>query len=310
MTISRREFLTSAVAGTAAMTVSNITGQTPPAAPETAAVAAKSDVFAGKGTAAEILPKIMEKAGGIGRFVKAGSRIMIKPNMSFGNPPEWGTGTSPESVYTLAKMCLDAGAKRVIVCDNTLRDPEECKRATGIGDVVKKLKGTVLYIPKEDSMFVNKTDDRPKQLKTVDVVKEYYQVDAVLSISAAKTHSASGVSMNLKGLMGLIKDRGIFHREYDMDTAIAEQLYYMRPTFSIVDATRALLDNGPAGPGKVVELKTFVAGIDPVSVDSYAVTLAPWYGRTFEGKQVKHIKYASDLGFGNAESSKINTITV
>ena len=27
-----------------------------------------------------------------------------------------------------------------------------------------------------------------------------------------------------------------------------------------------------------------MAGTDPVAVDSYAVTLASWYGKTFEGK--------------------------
>ena len=59
-----------------------------------------------------------------------------------------------------------------------------------------------------------------------------------------------------------------------------------------------------------MELKTFVAGTDPVAVDSYGVTLASWYGKTFEGKQVKHIKVAGELGFGNVESSMISEITV
>jgi hypothetical protein len=70
------------------------------------------------------------------------------------------------------------------------------------------------------------------------------------------------------------------------------------------------LDNGPGGPGTVTELKTFVGGTDPVAVDSYAVTLASWYGRTFEGKNVQHIKLAGELGFGNYESSMINVETV
>jgi uncharacterized protein (DUF362 family) len=96
----------------------------------------------------------------------------------------------------------------------------------------------------------------------------------------------------------------------EMHTAIAEQLYYIKPHLCIVDATRALLDNGPAGPGKVIELKTFVAGTDPVAVDSYAVSLASWYGKTFDGKQVKHLKLAGELGFGNVESSMISEITV
>lgn len=301
MAISRREFLASAAAGAAVLAAGNGFAQQ---------TGSKSEVYVGKGSASEMLPKILEKMGGISRFVKQDSRVLIKVNMSFPNPPEWGTGTSPEAVFTLAKMCIEAGAKRVIVCDNTIRDPEHCKEKTGIAAAIKDLKGSVLFIPKQDSMYVRKSDARAKELRETDVVKEVYLCDAVISLPAAKSHSAGGVSMNIKGLMGLVKERGAFHREMDMHTAIAEQLYYIKPTLNIVDATRALLDNGPAGPGKVAELKTFVAGTDPVAVDSYAVTLASWYGKTFEGKQVKHLKVAGELGFGNVESDKISEVAV
>src|SRR5512133_3073221 len=302
MDISRRTFIEGAVAGGVAATVgSNVFAQ---------ASGSKSEVFVGKGTAADVMPKLFEKLGGISRFVKQGSRVMIKPNMSFANPPEWGTGTSPEAVYTAAKLCLDAGASRVIICDNTLHDPAHCKEKTGIAEAVKSLKGVVVYTPKQDSMFVTKTDSKAKELTSTDVVKEVYSVDFLLSLPTAKSHSAGGVSFNIKGLMGLVKDRGIFHRDYEMATAIAEQLYYIKPHLCLVDASRALIDNGPAGPGKVTQLNTFIAGTDPVAVDSYATTLASWYGKTFEGKQVKHLKEAASLGFGNVESSMIREIMV
>ena len=41
--------------------------------------------------------------GGMGRFVRKGSRVVIKPNMSFPNPPEWGTTTHPEVVVAWRK---------------------------------------------------------------------------------------------------------------------------------------------------------------------------------------------------------------
>ncbi len=302
--ITRREFIGNAAAGAALMAAGKALAQ------EESGTGSKSEVFVGKGSAEEIIPKIFKKMGGIERFVKPGSRVMIKPNMSFANPPEWGTGTSPEAVYTMAKLCLDAGAKRVIICDNTLREPEACKEKTGIAAAVKDLKGVVIFIPKQDSMFVAKSDPRAKSLLSTDVVKQVYETDCLISLPTAKSHSAGGVSLNLKGLMGLIKERGSFHRETDMHTAIPELLYYIKPHVCFVDATRALLDNGPAGPGKVVELKTFVGGLDPVAVDSYAVTLASWYGKTYDGTKVKHIKNAGDMKLGNADPAMISEIPV
>jgi uncharacterized protein (DUF362 family) len=302
---TRRDFLKSAAAGAAAFSVPLVGGAF-------AEVAAKSDVMVGKGKAADIIPKLLEKMGGVSKFVKPGSRVMIKPNMGFANPPEWATTTSPEAVYIITKLCLDAGAKRVVVCDNTLRDPDICKQKTGIADAVKNLKGATVFTPTEQqpNFFEEKTSDKAKALTKTEIVKELARTDVLICVPIAKSHAAGGVSFGIKGLMGLVRDRGVMHREMDLHIAIAEQLYYIKPTLTIVDASRALLDNGPAGPGKVIELNTFVASVDPVAADSYGVSLASWYGRKCEGKNVKHLEHASKLGFGNVESGQINEIMV
>ena len=161
---TRREFIGTTAAGAALLAAGQVIGEE--------ATASKSEVYVGKGSAETTLPKILKKMGGLERFVKKGSRVMIKPNMSFANPPEWGTGTSPEAVATMAKLCLDAGAKRVIVCDNTLREPQQCKEKTGIGNVIKGMKGVVLFIPKQDSMYEEKSDPRAKSLTSTEIVKQ------------------------------------------------------------------------------------------------------------------------------------------
>ena len=300
---SRREFIKASMAGAMIVSAGSVVNAV--AAPQS-----KSEVYVGKGDAAKMIPRIIKKMGGMGRFVKPGSRVIIKPNMSFTNDATWGNITTPEAVRAVAELCISAGAKRIIICDNTLRDAEICKEKTGIPDAVKDLKQVVVFTPKEESLFEDKTDPKAKTLTSTKVVKEVLRADSVISLPCAKSHGSGGVSLGIKGLMGLVYDRGIMHSGMDLAMAIAEQLYYIKPTLTIVDATRALLDNGPSGPGKVVELNTFVAGVDPVAVDSFAVSLASWYGRQFEGKQVAHIKNAADLGFGNVESGMITQVAV
>jgi uncharacterized protein (DUF362 family) len=303
---TRRDFLKSAATGAVALSIPAVAGYA------FADLPAKSTVVVGKGKASVIIPKLLEKMGGISQFVKPGSRVLIKPNMGFANPPEWATTTSPEAVYIVTKLCLDAGAKRVVICDNTLRDPEICKQKTGIAAAIKSLKGAVIFTPTEQqpNFFEEKTNAKATQLTKTEIVKELGRSETVILLPIAKSHAAGGVSFGIKGLMGLVRDRGAMHREMDLHIAIAELLYYIRPTFSIIDASRALLDNGPAGPGNVLELNTYAASIDPVAADSYGVTLASWYGRKCEGKNVKHLENAAKFGFGNVESSKISEIMV
>ncbi len=303
MEIDRRGFLKATAAGTAAV-AAGAYGE------KTGATSGASEVVVGKGKPEQVLSRIVNRMGGMGRFVKSGGRVLIKPNMSFANPPEWGTTTSPAVVGAMVRMCVEAGAKRVIVCDNTLRDPELCRQRCGIAETLKDIKEAVLFIPKQANLFVTRTSDRASALRDTMVVRELERADTFISLPTAKSHSAAGVSLGIKGLMGLVKDRGAMHREMDLHTAIAELLYYMRPDMTIVDGSRALLDNGPGGPGRIAELNTYVGGVDPVAVDSYAVTLAPWYGKTFEGGQVQHIKTAGERGFGNVESNMIREVTV
>ena len=304
---TRRSFLqTTAAGGLSALSVSVIANNV------FADVLSKSEVIVGKGKAADIIPKLFGKMGGIANFVKPGSRVMIKPNMGFANPPEWATTTSPEAVYIVTKLCLDAGAKRVVICDNTLGDPEICKQKSGIADAVKNLKGAVVFTPlsSQENLFEEKTCDKATQLIRTAVVKELSRTDALICLPIAKSHAAGRVSFGIKGLMGLVKDRGAMHREMDLHIAIAEQLYYIKPTLTIIDASRALLTNGPAGPGKVLELNTYAASVDPVAADSYGVSLASWDGIKYEGKNIKHLEYAAKFGFGNVESDRISEITV
>ena len=79
----------------------------------------------------------------------------------------------------------------------------------------------------------------------------------------------------------------------------------IKPRLVILDATRALMTGGPGGPGKTKQLDTIVAGTDPVAVDSYATGLAPWYDKTFTGRQVKYILAASQLGLGQVDLDKL-----
>jgi hypothetical protein len=50
-----------------------------------------------------------------------------------------------------------------------------------------------------------------------------------------------------------------------------------------------------------------IAGIDPIAVDSYGVSVVPWYGQTFKGQQVEHLHIAHQRGLGkiDIEESKV-----
>jgi uncharacterized protein (DUF362 family) len=302
ITLTRRDFLktgssVAAAAAAASLSSVNAFGQDQ---------AKKPLVAVAKGKPEELVKKAVDVLGGMQKFVKKGDRVVLKANMGFPNPPEWGTTTHPAIVKAAAQLCLDAGAQRVIVIDNPLRDGKVCKEKSGIGAAVEGMKGVVVALL-EDAKFYEETPiPNGKQLKSTAIAKEVLRANCIINVPTAKTHSATGVSLGLKNLMGLIWDRKVMHEQMELNQAIADLSLIIKPTLTIVDCVYALLTNGPGGPGKTEELNTVVASTDPVAADSYTVSLARWYNREFKGTQVKHLKFAYDMGLGQIDIEKMD----
>jgi len=260
-------------------------------------------IVASRDSPSETVQAAIEAFGGLNRIVKPKDTVLLKPNFSFPNPLQWGTTTNPEVVSTVAKLCLEAGARRVIIADHPLRAPQKCLERTGIEEACKNIKDAHVKLLTEDRDYKS-VEVNGEELKSTKISRLALKADLIINMPAAKSHSATGVSFGMKNMMGLIWDRVKFHQG-NIHQAIAELNTVVKPKLIILDATRLLLTKGPDGPGEVKELNSVIVGTDPVAVDSYAVTLAPWNNRKFEPKDVGHINIAAKLGLGEIDLSKV-----
>ena len=56
------------------------------------------------------LPRLMAGLGGMGRFVKPGQSVLLKPNLFSDRLPEQGATTHPEVMRSLIRLVREAGA--------------------------------------------------------------------------------------------------------------------------------------------------------------------------------------------------------
>jgi len=239
--------------------------------------------------------------GGMGRFVKQGDKVVIKPNMSFANPPEMATTTHPEVVRQLVSLCLGAGASRVLVVDNPLRGIEQCLEQSGLKSACEFDQRSQVVGLADKRFYEQVSVPKGMDLKSTWVMKSLLESDVLIAAPVAKCHSATGVSLTMKGMMGLVYNRREFHRDMDLDTAIVDLCTLLVPKLTVIDASRVLSTGGPGGPGKVLELKKIVASANMVSADALAVTLGTWYGKKYQPRQVKHILMAHERGLGKMD---------
>ena len=243
--------------------------------------------------------KAIDLLGGIKGFVKKGQRVVIKPNMSFAKTPDEAANTSPKVVATVAKACIEVGAKNVLVLDHTLQKEELCLELSGIRKSCRSIEKTHVLALNDERFYQSVRVPHGKVIKKVKVMNEVMRCDVLINLPTAKSHSATGVSLGMKGLMGVIWDRKYFHSKADLHQAIADLSSVVKPALTIIDASQALITGGPAGPGKVEKLNTIIAGVDPVAVDAYGVGIARWYNKRFEAVKIKHIMAAHRMGLGN-----------
>ena len=136
----------------------------------------------------------------------------------------------------------------------------------------------------------------------VKAAREALRADCLINVPVAKSHTATGVSLGMKNLMGLVWDRVSYHRSGQIHRAIAETTQALLPALTILDATRVLATGGPQGPGEVVELGKVFASADPVAIDAVGASLSPWGGRSYRPADVGYIREAAALGIGSTDA--------
>jgi uncharacterized protein (DUF362 family) len=254
--------------------------------------------------------KAMSLMGGLGQFVKKGQTVVIKPNIGFPRKPEVGATTNPLLVRTIIESCYQAGAKRVYVFDNvvmpTSDNSRNCYKISGIEEAARAARGII--IPVDDFSFTEVTIPRAKTLKTADVHRLILDSDVFINVPVLKHHSSAHLSIAMKNLMGIVKNRMTYHLS-GLDQCIADFCLYKKPDLNIVDAYRVLMSNGPGGPyderAANVELKkTLLMSRDIVAVDTAAARI---FGKNPE--DIGYIKIGHQQKTGNMNLSQLKIVT-
>jgi uncharacterized protein (DUF362 family) len=241
--------------------------------------------------------------GGMGRFVARGDVVAIKPNIGWDRLPIHAANTNPQVVAELVKMAFEAGAKRVVVSDVSCNDPTRCFQRSGIWQAAHALGATVILPAphrfREMRIRGDLLDEWPLLVPLIDA-------DKVINVPIAKHHNLcryTGAMKNWYGLLGGRRNR--LHQ--NIDVSIADLATFMRPTLTVLDATRVLMRNGPQG-GNVDDARDVhqvIASVDQVAVDAYGLTLL---GESAEA--IGYLKLAEQRGLGSRELTRLHRVEV
>jgi uncharacterized protein (DUF362 family) len=233
----------------------------------------------------------VERLGGMAAFVTPADVVVIKPNIGWDASAEQGANTHPEVVAEVVRLVREARPKRVIVADCPVRRSRPAFERSGIGAAARAA-GAEVFMP-EDAPHLPVWVS--KRLGAWDVLEPFVVATKVINVPVAKHHPLTGVTCGLKNWFGITgKLRFTLHE--DVQRSIAELAALMRPTLTIVDATRILMENGPVGgnPADVKPVRTVAAGFDPVALDAWALSF-------FAGPRPGNLEIAAGMGLGSLD---------
>ncbi len=271
------------------------------AAPAPAASAPKSVLAAVRdGSRAAMLDQALAALGGIETFVRKGQTVLVKPNIGWDAPPERGANTDPELVGHLVKLCLNAGAKSVSVFDKTCDQWQRTYETSGIERAAKDA-GAIVVTGDDESLYREVDIPGGVVLKRAQVHSLVLDSDVFINVPVLKHHSGALVTAGMKNLMGVVWNRGFYHRN-DLHQTIADFLTFKRPTLNVLDAYHPMFRNGPRGVSveDVVEKRMLFASTDIVALDAAGARLlghAP--------ADVRHIRIGDQMKLGTMDLDQV-----
>lgn len=278
------------------------------------------DVVVAKGTDADsaeaILKSALEGLGGIGRFVKPGQVVAIKPNATWAFPPNTASSTDPDLLAALVNLVREAGAKKIIVMDHCSIDPgaSEALRVSGIGKMVDKLGVEKLFLDRFAFPPTSVTSIplvKGKSFQKVGVIKAAIEADVRINLAVAKSHSVTKMTMTMKHMMGFLEQPGLLHARLEQGIADLNTDSPIKADLHILEAIRVRLPLGDyrvcAGPETdkshpaiVKRVNQIVAGIDPVLIDSWGCI----HYYAVKPRELAHVKFGAEMGIGEMDVDK------
>lgn len=236
--------------------------------------------------------------GGLENFVSPGQRVLVKPNLLQGVPPEKCVTTHPEVVYAVAKLLRDHGCQ-VTIADSAGGDTpftaarlQKLYEVTGMARAAERAGATL----GTEARYVEVPSPQGKVVKRFQVIAPAAEADAIVVVSKAKTHVLTTMTGAIKCIFGVLPgmEKPSFHgRMPDVDSfsdMLLDLNGAVKPRLQIMDAIMGMEGDGPSG-GDPRHIGAILASGSYVSLDIVAATIM-----AFRPGEIPAITRAVDRG--------------
>ncbi len=221
-----------------------------------------------------VLKQALGLLGDMPQWIQPGDRVLIKPNMLEGLPPENAVTTHPELIRAVIRQVKQQGAIPLVGDSPGVTDTFKAAEKCGILAVCREEGVELLSF----AQTIDFSYPDGLTVKKFTLASPLVEVDKVISVAKMKTHTFMGITGATKNLFGCIvgMQKAQFHLRMQKRREFAGMLLDLagaiKPVLSIVDGIVGMEGNGPRN-GTPVKSGVLLAGINCFAVDVVMATM-------------------------------------
>lgn len=246
----------------------------------------------------------LEPFGGIGAFVSAGDRVLLKPNLLSAKDPSRAITTHPVMVETVAGLVREAGGepfmgdspggvKRGVqrVWDNTLMS--EMAERTGL---------ELVNLEASSSTEIDAGHYR------LYIARPVLEADVIINLPKLKTHSLTLLTGAVKNMFGTVPGfrkagmHKLFPKPAEFAAMLVELYSHVRPAVSVMDAVLSMEGNGPSS-GEPRQTGLIAVSDDGVAMDAVISRVIG-----FDPGKIDTTRLAAERGLGEGDVSAVEVV--
>ncbi|PKM90926.1 MAG: hypothetical protein CVU87_00495 [Firmicutes bacterium HGW-Firmicutes-12] len=252
----------------------------------------------------EAVYKGLHLIGGPESFVKPGEKIILKPNLLTGDPPEKCVTTHPNVFKAVGEIFKSTGAALSYGDSPGFGSIESVLKKTGIGAAASDLSIPLANFQTGEEVHF----EGGIQNKKFVIAKGVLECDGLISLPKLKTHGLARMTGCVKNQFGCIPGflKGEFHVKLPNVNEFAQMLIdlnlYLKPRLYVMDGIIAMEGNGPRG-GTPKKMNVLLFSSDPIALDATIcrmINLAPEF--------VPTITFGKDAGLGTYHEEDIEIV--
>ncbi|OPY62896.1 MAG: hypothetical protein A4E57_03878 [Syntrophorhabdaceae bacterium PtaU1.Bin034] len=226
------------------------------------------------------LRKLIDNLGGVGRFVKEGQTVVIKPNVVADHGIQngvyvGGVVTDIRVLTALIELLLPVAGKVIVAEGSSINRSQTGKMFAhyGYDKIVEIDRQKVSLVDLNTDKLVEKPVPAGKRMTARKVPVTLEEADVIISLPVMKIHFAAGVSLAVKNLQGTMPPLEKYMSHFfGLWQNLVNIHHLVKPDLTIVDALTAQEDFGPVS-GTPKKMDLLMAGTNPVAVDTIAMRI-------------------------------------